>query len=267
MKNLFKLAAVASALAFSANTVNANEKIGFVDPNFLIQNHPLTIEANDKFTKFMKDTESKFAPREKQLAAENKALSDEEKALLDERRKIEEDAQKLQKEQVTLEAAMKKKVAQLEKDAPRLKAKEIQARQNKINAEAKPFQNKVSALQQREVEFGKKAEEFQKRADEFQKKVAAFQEEIAKVQKESGVITPEQVQQKVVEDINAKIKQVAESKGYTLVLPPSVALYAKDGNAADITEEILVAMGGKMPEAPKTQAPAAEVTKPEEVKK
>jgi len=119
MKHLFKIAAVASALAFTSNLANANDKIGFADANFLMQNHPLTLEASEKFAKFMKASEEKFAPQEKKLAEENKKLAEDEKALVAERKKIESDAQALQKEQTALEASMKKKIAQLEKDAPR----------------------------------------------------------------------------------------------------------------------------------------------------
>ncbi|MGX2968563.1 OmpH family outer membrane protein [Ursidibacter sp. B-7004-1] len=225
MKNLFKITTVAAILALS-NTANANDRIGFADPGYLLQNHPAMVEASAKFEQFMKETEKKFAD-------EGKKLEDEDKALVAERNKIEEDAQKLQKEQGTLEASLKKKVAALEKDAPRLRAKEIQSRQNAINAEQKAFQNKVENLQKRESEFTKKAEAFQKKA-------VAFQEKLAKEQQNSG-IDPNEIQKKAVEEINVAIKTLAESKGYTLVLSPAVALYAKD-EKADITEEVLTVL-------------------------
>ncbi|VEI45222.1 outer membrane protein [Actinobacillus equuli] len=47
---------------------------------------------------------------------------------------------------------------------------------------------------------------------------------------------PQTVQKQVVEEINTTIKEVAKSKGYTLVFPPSVALYAED-ESKDITEK------------------------------
>ncbi|KAE9540233.1 OmpH family outer membrane protein [Ursidibacter maritimus] len=225
MKNLFKITTIATILALS-HTANANEKIGFADPGYLLQNHPAMVEASAKFEQFMKETEKKFAD-------EGKKLETEEKALLAERNKIEEDAKKLQKEQGTLEASLKKKVAALEKDAPRLRAKEIQARQDAINAEQKVFQNKVAAIQKREGEFAKKAEAFQKKAAEFQEKVA-------KEQQVNG-LDPNEVQKKAVDEINTAIKKLAETKGYTLVLSPTVALYAKD-EKADITEEVLSAL-------------------------
>ncbi|MGX3066156.1 OmpH family outer membrane protein [Ursidibacter arcticus] len=222
MKNLFKITTVATILALS-QTANANEKIGFADPNYLLQNHPAMLDAAAKFDQFMKETEKKFAEEGKKLEAEDKAL-------VAERNKIEEDAQKLQKEQSTLEASLKKKVEALEKDAPRLRAKEIKARQDAINAEQKAFQNKVAAIQKRESEFAKKAEAFQKQA-------VAFQEKLAKEQQNSGIDSNE-IQKKAVDEINVAIKALAEKKGYTLVLSPAVALYAKD-EKSDITEEIL----------------------------
>ncbi|KMK51383.1 membrane protein [[Actinobacillus] muris] len=261
MKKLFKLAAVAAALAFSANAANANDKIGFADPGYLMQNHPWMVAANEKMTQFMKESEAKFAD-------EDKKLQDEEKALLAERKKLEDDAKKLQKEQSSVEASLKKKVEALEKEAPRLRSKEIQARQDKINAEHKAFQNKVAAIQKREAEFGKKAEA-------FQKKITAFQEKIAKEQQSSAGFDPNEVQKQVVEEINQTIKTVAESKGYTLVFSPAMALYAKD-EKADITEDVLAALKAnakplpeKAADAPKTEekAEASADAKPEEAKK
>ncbi|OOH91061.1 hypothetical protein BMT54_03225 [Pasteurellaceae bacterium 15-036681] len=262
MKKLFKLATVTTALALTANIANANDRIGFADPNFLMQNHPSMIEANETFAKFMKESEGKFA-------ADDKALADEEKKLVAERQKIEDDAKKLQTEQKNVEASLKKKVAALEKEAPRLRSKDIQDRQNKINAEANAFQKKVEALQKREADFAKKGEA-------FQKKVTSFQQRIAKAQQENAGFDPDAVQKYVVDDINAKIKSVADSKGYTLVLSPSVALYAKDLKS-DITEDVLAAIKTdvkplaeiapvKAPEAPKAEEAKTEA-KPEEAKK
>lgn len=268
MKKLFKAATVTAALA-TAGLAQASDTIGFVDPNYLLQNHPVAIDAAQKFEKFMKEGQSKFADEDKKLAEENKALTAE-------RNKLESDAKKLQEEQTKVEASLKKKSAALEKDAPRLRSKEIQARQNAIEAEYKAFQNKVLAIQKREADFGKKAEAFQKKAD-------AFQEKLNKAQQEAGGMDPQAVQKQVVEEINATVKEVAKSKGYTLVLPPSVALYAED-ETKDITEKVLEALKAKHPEIkieqpvanpevkaeeakPATDAPQAETTKPEEAKK
>lgn len=266
MKKLFKLAAVTIALGCTANMATANDKVGFVEPNILMQFHPLAISEGEKFAQFMKTNEEKFAPQQKALDEESRKIADEEKGLLADRQKLENDAKALQKEQTSLEAAMKKEIAQLEKDAPRLRAKEIQARQDKINAKAKPFQNKVAAIQKREADFQKKAEAFQKKAEAFQKKAADFQAEFEKAQKEAGnLISPAELEKKVVDDINAKIKQVADEKGYTVILRPSMALYVKD-ESADITEAVLTAVGGKLPEPVKAEDAKAEEPKKEEVK-
>ncbi|WP_150538493.1 OmpH family outer membrane protein [Actinobacillus vicugnae] len=266
MKKLFKIATVTAALA-TAGLAQASDTIGFVDPNYLLQNHPVALDAAQKFEKFMKEDQSKFADEDKKLAEENKALTAE-------RNKIESDAKKLQAEQSKVEASLKKKSAALEKDAPRLRSKEIQARQNAIEAEYKAFQNKVAAIQKREAEFGKKAEAFQKKAD-------AFQEKLNKAQQEAGGMDPQALQKQVVDEINSTIKEVAKSKGYTLVLPPSVALYAED-ESKDITEKVLDALKAKHPEikieqpAPKAEEnkaattealKAEEAAKPEEAKK
>lgn len=235
MKNLFKLATLTSVMAFGA-AAQAADSIGFVDPNFLMQNHPLMLEANAKVADEMK----KNAPA---FEAEEKAIADEDKALLAERQKLEEEAKKIPAEQSKIEAEMKKDIAQLEKDAPRLRAKEIQARQDKINAKMKPLQKKVEGLQKKEADLIQ-------RAEKLQQKVVAFQQKVAEAQQKASAALPADLQQRVIEDINAKIKSVAEAKGYTVVLNPSVAFYAKN-EKADITEEVLVAVGGKLPEAAK----------------
>lgn len=251
MKKLFKTAAIGATLA-TAGFAQAADTIGFVDPNYLMQNHPVAIDAAQKFEKFMKEGQSKFAD-------EDKALSEENKALTAERDKIESDAKKLQTEQNRVEASLKKKSAALEKEAPRLRSRDIQARQKAIESEYKKFQNKVTALQKREADFAKKAEEFQKKAD-------AFQEKLNKAQQEAGGRDPNSIQKQVVDEINATIKEVAKSKGYTLVLPPSVALYAED-ESKDITDVVLDALKAKHPDIKIEQpAPKADAQQPAENK-
>ncbi|HGO5823167.1 TPA: OmpH family outer membrane protein [Mannheimia haemolytica] len=251
MKNLFKMTGLAIALATTTGMATAADTIGFVDPAYVLQNHPVLLDATAKFDKFVKESQAKFADEDKKLAEENKALTAE-------RNKINADAQKLQDEQKAVEASIKKKVAALEKEAPRLRSKDIQARQNAIQKEADAFQTKVAAIQKREADFAKKAEVFQKRADEFQKK-------IEQANKENGGVNPQEVQKQAVEEINTTIKEMAKSKGYTLILQPQVALYAED-ESKDITEAVLDAIVKKHPEI-KIEKPAepakAEETKPE----
>lgn len=243
MKNVFKLAAIATAFTFSANMANADDKIAFADPGYLLQNHPAMVAAAEKIEKMAVEVRGKFADEEKKLSAEDKALNAEFQ-------KIESDAKKLQQEQAGVEASLKKKVAALEKEAPRLRSKEIQARQAVIQNEQKAFQNKVAAIQKREADFKKKA-------NAFQKKVAALQEKMQKAQPEGKIDTAE-IQKKAVSDIDLAIKTVAAAKGYTLVLPTTVALYAKD-ETADITNDILAEVKAKQP-----VAPVAEEAKPTE---
>lgn len=264
MKKLFKIASLTAALATATGMANAADTIGFVDPAYVLQNHPVLLDASAKFDKFIKESQAKFAEDEKKLSEENKTLTAE-------RNKINSDAEKLQKEQKTVEASIKKKVAALEKEAPRLRSKDIQARQNAIQKEADAFQKKVDAIQKREADFAKKAEAFQKRADEFQKK-------LEQANKENGGLNPQEAQKQAVEEINATIKDISKSKGFTLVLQPQVALYAED-ESKDITEAVLNAIIAKHPEI-KLEKPAessepaktetkegSAETKPEEVKK
>ena len=256
MKKLFKISALSALLATSA-VANAVDTIGFVDPGYVMQNHPVLLDASIKFENFMKENQAKFADEDKKLAEENKKLTAERDAL-------NIDSKNLQKEQATVEATLKKEVAQLEKDAPRLRAKEIQARQAKIEGKAKAFENKVSAIQKREQEFVKKAEDFQKRAD-------AFQQKIEDANKNSGGLNPQEAQKTAIDEVNSTIKEVAKAKGYTLILQPQIALYAED-ESKDITEAVLDAIKAKhpeikLPEAPKVDATKTEQAKPEEVKK
>lgn len=236
MKNLFKLATLTTALALSANLANAADKIGFADPVYLLQNHPTMVETAQKIEKLGQDAKAKFAAEEKKLQEQDKALNEEAKV-------IEADMQKLQKEHETVEASLKKKVAALDKEAPKLRAKEIEARRNAMIAEQNAFQNKVAALQKREAAFQQKAAEFQKSVNEYQQK-------IDQAQKSHGLDLPA-IEKKAVEDVNAAIKKTAEAKGYTVVLLPSGALYAKDEKEANITEAVLAELKATVkPEMP-----------------
>lgn len=224
MKNLFKIATIASLFTFSTNNVIASDKVGFVDPNYLLQNHPAMVEAAQKIENTLAEIKKKFAEEEKKLQEEDIALSNEYK-------KIEDDAKKLHQEQASLEVSLKKKIEALDKEAPRLRSKDIQARQNAIQAEQKAFQNKVDELQKRENDLRAKTEA-------FQVKVVEFQQKVEKEQQASTFDTTE-TQKTAVNDVNAAIKSIAEQKGYTVVLPTSTALYAKDDKSADLTDAVL----------------------------
>lgn len=243
MKNIFKIATLTTALTF-ASVAKANDNIGFADADYLFQNHPLILAEEAKIAKFMQENQQKFAEEDKKLRAEGE--------------KLQADAKKLEQEMKSVEASLKKKVAALEKEAPRLRSKDIQSRQQAIESEQKAFQNKVVA--------------FQKREDEFKKKIAAFQAKIEKASKATNGASPEEIQKKAVDQINETIKEVAKAKGYTLIMPPSLLLYAAD-ESKDATNEILAILKSKNPdvvlpepakaEAPKADAPKAEEAKPE----
>lgn len=280
MKKLFKLAAVAAALTFGANVVNANDKIGFVDPNFLMQNHPFAIEAEQKFEKFVKENQSKFEAEnkaleaeEKKLIAENNRLTEKRKSLDAEFKKFAADAEKFEKDSVALDSAVKAKMAELDKNT-RLSTKQKQAELEKtIGKRGKDLQNRGAALQKRQNDLNAKAKPFesegaafQKKAEAFEQKRKAFQDRVNKANKEVNGFEPQEVQQKVIESINETIKKVAKEKGYTMVFPMAVApVYVAD-ESVDITEEVLVAMGGKI-EKPKAENEVkAADAKAEEVK-
>ncbi|MDO4698614.1 MAG: OmpH family outer membrane protein [Pasteurellaceae bacterium] len=241
MKHFVKLAAVAVLFTFGANIAKANDKIGFADPAYLLQNHPVMVETAAKIEKILADSKAKFADEEKKLAEEDQALAVEFQ-------KIEDDAKKLQEEKEKVEASLKKKVAALEKEAPRLRSKDIQARQKAIQDEEKAFQNKVEALQKREVALRQNIEA-------FEKKVAELQQKLQDEQSKSNIDT-DAIRQKAVEDINNAVKVVADAKGYTVVLYPSAAFYAKD-DKANITEDVLAELKAKV----KTTEQAAEQAK------
>ena len=67
MKKLFKINVLSALLATSA-VANAADTIGFVDPGYVMQNHPVLLDASIKFENFMKENQAKFADEDKKLA-------------------------------------------------------------------------------------------------------------------------------------------------------------------------------------------------------
>lgn len=282
MKNVFKIAALSSALALGASIAQASDKLAFVDAGFLMQNHPLAIEAEEKFTKFMKENQAKFedenkalVEEEQKLVTENQRLTDKNKALETEFKKFAEEGQKFEKDSKALEAAAKAKMAELDKNT-RLSTKQKQAELDKvIGKRSKELQARGASLQKRQNELNAKAKPFeaegaafQKKVEAFEKKRKAFEEKVAAANKEAGGFEPQEVQKKIVENINETIKKVAQDKGYTIVFPmTSAPLYVVD-EKVDITEEVLVSMGGKLPEPVKADEANAneKAAKPEEAK-
>lgn len=278
MKKLFKLTALTGALALCSAMGNASDKLAFVDAGFLMQNHPLALESEQKFAQFIQANKAKFESEEKalieeeqSLVAENQKLSEKNKTLEAEFKKLSEDGEKFERESKALEDIAKAKMAELDKNT-RLSTKQKQAELDKvIGKRAKDLQARGNALQKRQNDLNAKAKPFEQEGMAFQKKVEAFEqkrkafeEKISTASKEANGLEPQDVQRKVVESINETIKKVAKEKGYTIVFPmTSAPIYVAD-EKVDITEEVLVAMGGKLPEAPK--ATGNGVVKPEEAK-
>lgn len=282
MKKLFNLAAVTTALALTAGVANAADKIGFVNSGFLIQNHPIAVEAEQKFAAFMQENQAKFeqeskalAEEEKKLVAERDKINAKDRSLSEEGKKFEADIQKFQKDQSALESAIKSKMAELDKNT-RLSTKQKNAELEKaLGKRMKDIESRGKALQKRQADFAKKAEPFQKevaayqkKGEEFEKKARAFQERVEQANKDAGGLSPVEVRQNVSKSIDDAIKKIAKDKGYTIVLPLEAAapIYLAD-EKADLTEAVFLEVGGKLPlEQPKTEEPKAEEKPAEENK-
>lgn len=262
MKNVVKIAALISVFTFGCMSAQASDKLAFVDAGFLMQNHPLAIEAEEKFAKFMKENQAKFEDEnkalmeeEQKLVAENDRLTEKNKSLEAEFKKFAEDGQRFEKDSKALESAAKAKMAELDKNT-RLSTKQKQAELDKvIGKRSKDLQARGAALQKRQNELNAKAKPFEEEGAAFQKKVEAFEqkrkafeEKVNAANKEVSGLDPQEVQKKIIDSINETIKQVAKKKGYTIVFPmTSAPVYVVD-EKVDITEEVLVEMGGKLPE-------------------
>ncbi len=217
MKKVFKIATVVASLAVVVNTASADDKIGFVTPQFLIQNHPLFSESSD------------FA---KKVQQERKTIGIEEKRLAEEDKSLIAQAKELKKEEDKVVEQIKAKRAALSKEAPKLRSKDIKKRQEAIAALAQAFEKKAQAFNKKEVAFREKVANFRKKAKEVNQSLAM---EEAKVRSQ------------VIKQIDAKIKEIAEDKDYTIILNANTVVFtSKEKNNLD--EIVLKAVGGKMPE-------------------
>lgn len=231
MKQLFKIATLTAALTFAAGSAQASEKIAYVDPNYLMQNHPLLTDPNSEFAKAAKTIQAQ--------------ISEEEKKITDAEKKLADDVKKYREEEKAFADDMKKKIEALEKEAPKLRRAAIKKRQDAINAEVQAFQKKIEPLQKREKELLANVETFQKRVAEVQR---GLDEQRLKIQ------------QTLVADVRKVITETAKAKGFTLVLDASSVLYTESMNN-EFTQDVLKALP-KPPVAqptPVTQ-PAAQPT-------
>lgn len=226
MKNLLKVSAVSVAFVLAANVANAADKIGFINPQFVVNNHPLLADPNSEFVKSVDAQEQRLAEEDKKLAEEDKALTEE--------------AEKLKKEEAAVTQSLNKKSAALEKEAPRLRSAEIKKRQDAITGEAKAFQKKIANFQAKEAAFKQKVEAFQKKMSEEQR---VFAEKRAATEKQ------------VIEQVNAAVKEIAKAKNYTLILDTNTVIYTANETTDDLSEEVLKAVGGTVPA--KTETPAS----------
>ncbi|MDH2925379.1 periplasmic chaperone for outer membrane proteins Skp [Nicoletella semolina] len=208
MKKVFKLAALTSAFLLSSNVAMAEETIAYVNPNYLMQNHPLLTDPNSDFVKETKAQEAKLAEEDKKLAEEEKKLTEE--------------AKKLQEEEKVLTASLQKKIEALEKEAPRMRSADIKKRQDALNAEGQAFQKKVDA--------------FQKREEAFRQKVAQFQQTFANVQREFDEKRAN-IQKSIVGEMETIIQDTAKAKGFSLVIDSSAVIYTKN-DANDLTQVV-----------------------------
>lgn len=213
MKNLFNLAAVAAALTFATSISMAANKIAYVDPNYLVQNHPLFTDPNAEFVLALQASRAKISEEEQKLAEVEKVLTEE--------------LQKYQDEEKKFSDALQKKINALEKEAPRLRSADIKKRQDAINAEAQAFQKKFEGLQQREQAFRADVEAFRQRVAEADRQLA---EQRAKIH--DTVVVPE---------IRKVIAEIAKAKGFNLVLDSAVVLHT-DTQDNEITQEIFKAL-------------------------
>ena len=160
MKNIVKVTALALGIALASGYAAAEEKIAFINPGYIFQNHPDRQAVADKL-------DAEFKPVAEKLAASKKAVDDK---IVAARKKVEA------------------KVAALEKDAPRLRQADIQKRQEEINKLGAAEDAELQKLMQ---EQDKKVQEFQaqnekRQAEERGKLLDSIQTATNNLAKEKG---------------------------------------------------------------------------------
>ncbi|MBR0573734.1 MULTISPECIES: OmpH family outer membrane protein [Pasteurellaceae] len=219
MKKVFKIATLVASLAIVVNTANAKDKIGFVTPQFVIQNHPLFAESSD------------FS---KKVQQERKALEIEEQRLAEEEKSLVVQAKELKEEEDKVVEQIKAKREALSKQAPKLRSKEIKKRQEAIVTLANAFEKKAQAFNKKEIAFREKVVNYRKKSEKVGQTLAM---EEAKVRSQ------------IIKQIDGKIKEIAEDKGYTIILNANSVVFASE-KENNLDEEVLKAVGGTMPELP-----------------
>lgn len=131
--------------------------------------------------------------------------------------------------------------------------KQFKAEADKLAASKKSIDGKIAALQKdaknlRSADIKKREDEINKLMRAHDEKARQFQQETAKAEREETA--------KLLESIQVATNKLAKEKGYTYVIDANSVVYAVDGK--DITEDVLKAVGGKLPEAPKAEEKKAQ---------
>ncbi|WP_293729367.1 OmpH family outer membrane protein [uncultured Actinobacillus sp.] len=131
--------------------------------------------------------------------------------------------------------------------------KQFKAEADKLAASKKSIDGKIAALQKDAKNL--RSADIKKREDEINKLMRAHDEKARQFQQETANAEREETA-KLLESIQVATNKLAKEKGYTYVIDANSVVYAVDGK--DITEDVLKAVGGKLPEAPKAEEKKAQ---------
>ncbi|MCK3658659.1 hypothetical protein A4G18_08045 [Pasteurellaceae bacterium Pebbles2] len=135
----------------------------------------------------------------------------------------------------------------------------FKAQAKELEASKKSIDGKINALKKeaknlRSADIKKREDEINKLMKEHDAKAAKFQQNAQKTENDERA--------KLLESIQLATNNFAKEKGYTYVIDANSVVFAADGK--DITEDVLKAIGGKVPEAKaeatetKAEAPKAQ---------
>ncbi|WP_439240997.1 OmpH family outer membrane protein [Lonepinella sp. BR2474] len=120
---------------------------------------------------------------------------------------------------------------------------------DELAASKKSIDNKIAALQKEAKNL--RSADIKKREDEINKLMKAHDAKVQKYQQEAQ--KQEMTERaKLLESIQNATNTLAKEKGYTYVLDANSVVFAIDGK--DISDEVLKAIGGKVPTADAPQA-------------
>ncbi|MGQ0286965.1 OmpH family outer membrane protein [Pasteurellaceae bacterium 22721_9_1] len=134
--------------------------------------------------------------------------------------------------------------------------KEFKGKADQLAAAKKKIEGKIAALKKEAPNL--RSADIKKREDEINKLMKDHDAQAQKFQQNAQALENEE-RAKLLESIQTATNNLAKEKGYTYVLDANSVVFAVDGK--DITEDVLKAMGGKLPEAPKAEEKPAEPAK------